>query len=676
MNCIKVKTCFLRHHFDLKFVLFACLILLAQAYTSTTANAHSSDDATTSMISKEHRMALGFGNDYGKKHNKKDDEYADSDKHGKKHSKKDDKHADRDKHDKEHSKKNAKHGGRDKHGKKHGKKNAKHTDRGKHGKKHSKKHGAHGRKHHVGHEGSDPDNNAQRALILYDAPEGVPMRKLGKSYAIMLRNLLGHFAMDIEMKRIGEYAEGDVESYDALFYLGSYYSNPSPSGFLADISTTEKTVVWFKYNLWDLAWDPSYGFSEKFGINLLGTRGFNSQPTPANPEPGFFDTIIYKGLPFKKYYSYDEATQAIAADPDIGVVEISDLTKAEVLVEVVNGGTSERAPYIARSANFWYVADMPFSFIGPRDRYLVFSDILHDILNIQHTKNNRAMVRLEDVSAKVSPVAMEQLSDYLAAKQIPFSIAVIPLYKDPLGVYNGGVAEEIRLADAENLVESLRYAQPRGGDILMHGLTHQYSDVPNPWSGVTADDFEFWDIINNRPVSEDSVSWVANRIQTGLDEFSSVGITPYAWETPHYQGSPNTYAALGSVTRYERSVYYTSDDPQLNLDTNNPERDFSVGQFFPYIIASDHYGQRVLPENLGNIIYDIGQDANFVLWNDLYENARYALVVRDGFASFYFHPFWLEPEFNVPGLEDFDKLIRGITELGYQWVGGRELLNE
>ncbi|MCF6236641.1 MAG: DUF2334 domain-containing protein [Gammaproteobacteria bacterium] len=584
-------------------------------------------------MSEEHRKMLGFGDDHGKKH---DDDHKHDKKKDKKHCKK------------EHKGENLKQCIRD------------HKD-----------------SPVIDPTPVDPTPVDQRALILYDAPAGVPMQKLGLSQAIMLKNLLGHFPMDVEMKRIADYVAGEVESYDALFYLGSYYNNSAPSSFHSDVSTTNTTVVWFKYNLWDLAWNTAYGFSEKFGINLIESRGFDTPPSPSNSEPGFFDTVMYKGLPFKKFYAYDATTQAISADPDIGIVKVSDPAKATTLVEIVNSGTNERAPYITNSANFWYVADIPLSFIGPRDRYLVFSDMLHDILEIPHEENRRAMVRFEDISAKTSSVALNQLSDYLSAKQIPFTMAVVPIYRDPLGVFNNGVAEEIPISEAPNLLDSLQYATARGGHVLMHGVTHQYSDMQNPTSGVTADDYEFWDVVNNRPVSEDSVAWTADRIQAGRDVFASVGITPYAWETPHYQGSPNTYAALGAgATRYERSFYYTSTNPQLNLDTNNPDRDFSIGQFFPYIIESDHYGQKVLPENLGNFVYDIGQNANVVMWNDLYENAKYAFVVRDGFASFYFHPFWLEPEFNVPGLEDLNKLVEGITGLGYQWVSGRDLVEE
>ena len=34
---------------------------------------------------------------------------------------------------------------------------------------------------------------APKTLVLYDAPPGTEFEKLGMGYAIMLRNLLGHF---------------------------------------------------------------------------------------------------------------------------------------------------------------------------------------------------------------------------------------------------------------------------------------------------------------------------------------------------------------------------------------------------------------------------------------------------------------------------------------------------
>jgi uncharacterized protein YdaL len=312
-----------------------------------------------------------------------------------------------------------------------------------------------------------------KTLIVYDAPAGSEYTKLGMAYGIMLKNLLGHFDSNAELLPAQNYVAGKMQAYDATFYLGSYYDNPLPAAFLSDASTTTKTVVWFKYNLWQLAWNPAYGFPAKFGFDYSTLRGLNALPTAANPAPGFFDTIGYKGKSFVKYYTFDSATGAINADPDIGTTTVLDPVKASVLVPVTNPKTGETVPYVTRSGKFWYVADMPFSFTGPRDRYLVLCDLLHDMLDVHHAESHQAMVRLEDVGAKVSVQAMKTLTDYLHGKKIPFSIAVIPRYEDPLGVFNNGMAQTIPLSEATHLKTALNYALPRGGEIVMHGYTYK-----------------------------------------------------------------------------------------------------------------------------------------------------------------------------------------------------------
>lgn len=532
-----------------------------------------------------------------------------------------------------------------------------------------------------GNNGGNTPQAASRALVLYDAPS-TAYAKLGRVYAIMLRNLLGHFSLDVDMGAVEDYSAGRVENYDAIFYIGSYFDNPLPAAFLQDVMATERTVVWMRYNIWRLAWDGTYPFSDRFGVAFDGVVGFNSPPSATNPAPGFFDTVSYKNLEFRKYYTFDESTQTPVADPDVGLMRIVSPELAQSVITASDSSSTEprTTPYVTRARNLWYVADIPFSFIGPRDRYVVFSDILHDMLNSTHAENHRAMVRLEDVGALVNRNAMQQLSDYLYERAIPFSLAVIPFYRDPLGAYNGGQSQEIHLADASTLLQSIAYAADRGGKVVMHGYTHQYDAVENPYSGVSGDDFEFWDSRDNSPVPEDAeASWILDRVDAGLAECAAVGLTPFAWETPHYQGSPRMHQAVAQrfSTRYERSFYYTSLDPQLDLPVDDPNRDFFAGQFFPYVIFQDYYGQRVLPENLGNVEYDIRDidplsNLN-VPWEDLLTHAEYGRVVRDGFASFFFHPFWLEPDLGTPGLADFKNLVEGITALGYTWVGADTL---
>ena len=510
-----------------------------------------------------------------------------------------------------------------------------------------------------------------KTLIVYDGPPNTEFSKLGMAYSIMLKNLMGHFDSNAELLPVHNYVAGKMQAYDAIFYMGAYYDNPLPAAFLTDVMATQKTVVWFKYNLWQLAWNPAYGFQSKFGFDFASLRGLNAVPTAANPAPGFFDTITYKAKPFVKYYTFNGATGAVNADPDIGVTSILDATKATTLVPVTNPKTGETAPYVLRSGNFWYVADMPFSFIGPRDRYLVLTDLLHDMLAVNHAESHKALVRLEDVGAMVSVSAMRTLTNYLYNKKIPFSIATIPRYVDALGVYNGGIAQTVPLSQATNLKTSLNYALARGAEIVMHGYTHQYTNMRNPHTGVSGDDYEFWNIVANSPVAEDSTAWALGRLNAGKTELTSNGYTPVAWETPHYHASALASKAMPQVfpTTYQRVVYFTADQPNFNAAIN---KDFGVGQIFPYVIKKDHYGQRIIPESLGNIEYDISAidpTSNFnYTWQDIVTNAEYGKTVRDGFASFFFHPFWLEPVVGVPGYLDFQKTITGITNLGYTWV--------
>lgn len=510
-----------------------------------------------------------------------------------------------------------------------------------------------------------------KVLVLYDTPSGSAYDKIGHAYSIMLRNLLGHFDAQVSMVPVQQYAAGAMGSHDATFYLGAAYDHPLPAAFLADAATTTKTLVWFRYNIWQLAWNSAYNFNATRGFAFHGLRGINAMPTASNPSPGFFDTISYKNKDFVKYYAWDSARGVVNADPDVGITSIVDPAKATTVVSMTNPKTGERAPYVVRSGKFWYVADAPFSFIGPRDRYLVLTDLLHDMLGIAHPESHKAMVRLEDVNAWTTVTSMRTLTDYFYSKRIPFSIAAIPYFTDALGIYNDGVPVVIPLSQAANMKRALNYAIPRGAEIVMHGYTHQYGKMRNPYTAISGDDYEMWNIVTDAPVAEDSINWALGRMRAGLDELRGNGYTPVAWEMPHYQGSANAYRAAPQLfsTTYQRVVYYTADKPNFTAPIG---RDLAVGQFYPYVIQKDYYGQRILPENLGNFEYDLSwmdPNSNVVYtWQDILTNAEYALTVRDGFGSFFFHPFLLEPELGLNAMEDLKKLVDGLLLRGYTFV--------
>jgi uncharacterized protein YdaL len=198
-----------------------------------------------------------------------------------------------------------------------------------------------------------------------------------------------------------------------------------------------------------------------------------------------------------------------------------------------------------------------------------------------------------------------------------------------------------------------------------HGYTHQYGSVPNPYNAVTGDDFEFYRVTENTdhtltyvgPVAEDSRAWASARVTASNQEFAQAGLpVPTVFEFPHYSASAADYAAIGQrfATRWERSLYFGG-----VLSGGTVDHSHVAGQFFPYVVR-DVYGAKVLPENLGSIEPEPFYIFPTRLPAQLIDAARRNLVVRDGFASFYFHPFF--------SLDYLKQTVEGIRAAGYTFA--------
>jgi uncharacterized protein YdaL len=400
---------------------------------------------------------------------------------------------------------------------------------------------------------------------------------------------------------------------------------------------SRKPVCWFKYNLWNLSTGSPYAmqFEAQFGFRFefMDQSGFTN--------------INYKTETLAKY----------PADPEIGRTTIVNSSRARAPASAWHGDPSNAIPYVVQGSNFWYVADVPFSYMSEEDRYLAFADLLHDIVQIPHPESRRAIIRLEDVDPTYPPELLRRAADYLASESVPFVVAVVPVYNDPLGYYNNGVAETIEMSHAPEFIQTLKYMVSKGAQLVMHGYTHQYDATPNPFTAVTGDDYEFFrvtydaqtNLVDYMPVAEDSRSWVQNRLRAGLHEFRQSGLTAVAWETPHYAASALDYSIFAETfsLTIQRALYF---------DTAG----HAAGQFFPYVIQQDSYGQKIMPENLGNTdpewwyIYPPRFPA------DLIRAARKNRVVRDGWASAFFHPYL--------DLAYLQELVGGIKTLGYTYV--------
>jgi uncharacterized protein YdaL len=316
------------------------------------------------------------------------------------------------------------------------------------------------------------------------------------------------------------------------------------------------------------------------------------------------------------------------------------------------------------------VAEIPFSYMSEEDRVLVFADLLFDALAPATAERHRAMVRLEDISAASDPAELRAAADFLRSEGIPFGFGVVPEYVDPHGAYNGGVSERVRLSQSPEVTAILKDLVARGGTLVMHGQTHQWATTINPYTAVTADDHEFYRVTENLdhtlnyigPIPGDSLSWATNRLKTADNQFRQAGLPlPAIWEFPHYSGSVADQRAVSArfATRWERTLYFPG---LLRGGAIDYTRIF--GQLFPYVVR-DVYGAKVLPENLGNI-----EPTTFYIYparfpSDIIRAAEKNLVVRDGFASFYFHPF-----FDVSYLRE---TVNGIRALGYTFVSPASL---
>ncbi len=495
--------------------------------------------------------------------------------------------------------------------------------------------------------------DAGSVLVLYDALGEYGW--LGDLYRMSVANLVGHFGLAVVSKPVHRYVAGDVDRYAATFYVGSTYygfggtpGDAIPAAFFADVVSTTRPVVWLYDNIWDFGQHTAAAnaFVEKYGWDPSNTWAVGPVA----------DQVVYKGTALTR----DARNGAVVQTYLPGM----DTRKVQVLATAKNTTTGTEGPWALRSGNFYYIGDIPFSYVKETDRYLAFADLLYDVLDPAAAERHRALVRLEDVSPNDDPADLRAAVDYLSAQGIPFGVNVIPDYEDPTGYYNDGKPVTVKLSQMKAFVNALRYAVSKGGVLMEHGYTHQYRSVDNPYDGVSGDDFEFFlshvdsanNVVLDGPVPEDSANWVARRVTAGLAEFSKAKLpTPTLWTTPHYAASAVDYRTIGQyfTARWERSLYYEG-----TLDgTVDPTR--WIGQFFPYDVR-DVYGTTVLPENLGNYEPEWANNNPPRLPDDLIASAKANLVVRDGFASFFYHPYY--------GVQPLQQIVDGIRALGYTFV--------
>jgi uncharacterized protein YdaL len=457
---------------------------------------------------------------------------------------------------------------------------------------------------------SQGDPSPKKVLVIFEGNDIPESQERGE--ARQMAQLLGHFNTSTVVRAANDYKSGEIDSFDFVFFFGFSNRYSPPEKVLKDIFTTSRQVVWLNTGFDSFC--RSYPVKEKYGFTFV-----------AFDTASQFTTVRARGLSFSK------------GEPNCNIVKITNSAKCQVLATAVNLKRQE-VPYIIQSGNFIYVADSPFSEVTETDRYILFADLLHDILGEDHPVSHTALVRIEDVSPLEDPTELRNVADVLAGLNVPFLVSVIPFYVEPAA----GI--RVSMSEKPDFVDALHYMVEHGATIVMHGVTHQYR-------GQTGMDYEFWDESADRPIKNDSKEYVERKITAGIEECMRNGIYPLLWETPHYGASTLDYSVI--------STFFSSVIEQRQTIDR-----LDYGQYFPYLIKRDLYGQRIYPENLGYVPLSDSMEQEQEAVKRIIRAAESNLAVRDGYASFFFHPF-------LP-LELLKELVESIQGLGYTFADLRQ----
>lgn len=442
----------------------------------------------------------------------------------------------------------------------------------------------------------------KQVLVVYDNPNLLNGDYFGldNDFSVLLSEQLGHFNTAVETIKEIEYKKGMLENYQFIFYLSLREKDSVNPQLLQDIANTTRTVVWYGEDI-----DELLNINNNIPLKFLGiSKRYN--------------LVTYKGIIFN--LGQDSGINLLVEPLSDGITTYG---------EVSNG--SHVCPLIVNWKNYWYMSGLDTSGI----KYLVFSDVLHEIFGETHNEVRKVYLRIEDVSVLRSPKRLKEIADYLYSEKVPFIIALIPAYINPNN------ATEVSITDYPELVEAVKHMVERGGTVVLHGYTHQY------YKSETGEGFEFWDAFEDRPLNVNYADYVRDRVIKGIEVCLENGLYPLAFEPPHYAMAQEGYAEL---KKYFSTVIGQIQTTDRRFTTASP----------PYEIRNTKRFNRFLPESLGYVAGDGSTGVKEIL-----DNAAKLLLVRDADTGVFFHSYM--------DMEYLKRIVEGLKSLGYVFEDlGRE----
>ena len=439
--------------------------------------------------------------------------------------------------------------------------------------------------------------------------------------------LIGHFTDDITFKNTKVVQPEDLTNVTHLFYHGQV-KETLPDNFKNALTNFNGTLVAIGYNSEQLA--DRFSFMKVEGD--VSVSKITNETDSINIFPQTISQVTAEG--------------------------------ATTIVRASHGAGNEYPLFLRRNESYYYAAP-----IIEYTKAIFLGDALHTVFEDEHARIRPGYIRLEDIHPMADPKKVMEIAEILKEKQIPYMVAVIPVYTNP------DTEKEYHFSDSPNLLKALKYMQNNGGSIVLHGYTHQFN------AKETGEGFEFWDVNNNMPIyhraNEDAVKktrrdfatdaeyeafrkrqleferdYIEEKIQRGIDELVNYGLFPLAFEAPHYTMSQNGYNVL--------SDYFSTYVGQVQLSDENWE---VMGTAPAETTPSIFNGMSLLPETIGFVD---PKDPNAI--ETMIKEAQRYSVMRDGFVAGFYHPYL--------GVEGFEMLLAELEKIpNVEWIDLKERVN-
>ncbi|MGY4688538.1 DUF2334 domain-containing protein [Salibacterium sp. K-3] len=454
-------------------------------------------------------------------------------------------------------------------------------------------------------------------LLVYSSSSQEQMKEVR-----MLDALIGQFSSDITWTTDENLRKKEVDSYSHLVYYGGVQKQ-LPQRTIHILNNYQGKIYAAGHNADQLT--KQFSFLQWQGKKLIQRVSVSGTGTTLSlPE----ERIVY---------------------------EVQTNGKASVTAE------SGESPVAVHSGDRYYFSGETVS--PPLEQ--VVSESLTSFFDDQH-ENVMKYLRLEDIDPLSDPEVLRKQAEYLAEKNIPYLVALIPVYTNEEG-------ETIHLTDSPQLVETLQYMQDNGASIVLHGYKHQYRH------SETGEGFEFWDVKHDRPIfqpasekgkvrrdfesekayrtyKEDGTAferqYIKDAITSGIRELTAHNLYPLAFEAPHYAMSQQGYEMV--------SHHFSSYVGQLQLTDNTwQSQDAPTYESQPSFL----HGMTVYPETLGYI--EKGEQASF---ERMKEEIGQRSTLTKSYLSAFYHPYL--------GLEGLKKIVQNLEAVeGAAWLNLKDRQN-